>query len=63
MKIITIRNDCQQCGVKLSSFSVDPPNVNKHVPEATRRQKQYIASQHKGHTYKLKVYDGLAKYY
>lgn len=53
---ILIVNDCEQCGRKYSYFAHDPPKTG--IGQTIKRQKEYIATQHKGHDYSLKSYVG-----
>lgn len=59
MKLVTITNNCEQCGVKYSHFTIDPPyssNGKDWVQDSIRRQKkEVIEPNHKGHAYTLKV--------
>lgn len=59
--VITINNECEQCGSKTSMFSIDRPHKGESKQEirafAVKQQKRHIASLHKGHTYKLSVKD------
>lgn len=53
--IVRITNHCKECGIKHSTYTIDPPVTREVRKDALKQQKDYIAKHHPNHEYKLTV--------